>query len=137
MAAMDVKSSIKGQYHAGLKMLRQCIERCPNDVWTSGTHPRTFWRIAYHAIFYTHLYLGQNEQAFRQWEKHRDCGGLWAEPPVEPAFSKEETLEYLSLADSMVDPTLDGLDLESEETGFHWYKGMNKLDHELMNFRHL
>src|SRR5580658_6594217 len=83
---MNIKSALKGQYHAGLAMLRQCVERCPADVWTSGTHPRTFWRIAYHAIFYTHLYLGQNEQAFRQWEKHRDCGGLWAEPPVEPAF---------------------------------------------------
>src|SRR5579862_7372161 len=110
---MDIRAALKGQYHAGLKMLRECVELCPDDLWLSGAHPRNFWRIAYHAIFYTHLYLGQSEAAFQQWEKHRDCRGLWADGPVERPFTKEETLEYLGLVDGLVDPTVDGLDLES------------------------
>ena len=71
---MNLKQSIKGQYHAGLEQLRQTIDRCPDDVWTGGEHPRTYWRIAFHAVFYTHLYMGQNEESFRPWEKtRRNC----------------------------------------------------------------
>lgn len=32
-------------------MLRDCVARCPDDLWSRGAHPRTFWRIAYHATY--------------------------------------------------------------------------------------
>jgi hypothetical protein len=135
---MNIQSALIGQYHAGLAMLRQCVERWPDDLWTSGAHPRNFWRIAYHAIFYTHFYLQQNEEAFTPWEKNRaNVELLWETPPVEEPYSKLEMLEYIDLVIAGVDETVDGLDLESPETGFPWYKSMGKLDHELMNVRHL
>ena len=135
---MNLKQSIKGQYHAGLEQLRQTIDRCPDDVWTGGEHPRTYWRIAFHAVFYTHLYMGQNEESFRPWEKtRRNCELLWAEPEVVEPYTRADILEYIEQVDASVDATIDGLDLDSEEAGFHWYKGMNKLDHQLMNARHL
>ena len=37
----------------------------------------------------------------------------------------------------MVDPTVDQLNLDSDETGFSWYKNMSKLSHQLMSLRHL
>ena len=37
----------------------------------------------------------------------------------------------------MIDPTVDQLDLASDETGFSWYKNMSKLSHQLMNLRHM
>jgi hypothetical protein len=134
---MDVKAALKQQYHAGLAMLRQAVERCPGEVWTSGTHPRTFWRIAYHGAFYTHLYLQQNEDAFRPWEKHRECTGLWEDPEEPEPYTKAEILDYIDRIAASVDATVDGLDLDSESTGFPWYKNMTKLSHQLMNLRHL
>jgi hypothetical protein len=138
---MDIKLALASQYHAGLAMLRESIELCPDDLWTSGEHPRNFWRIAYHAVFYTHLYLMTGEDAFQAWEKHRPTIRLlWDDdgelPPVEPPYSKDEVLQYLNLVDSQVDEWVAQIDLASPETGFHWYP-IPKLDHQLMNLRHL
>ena len=138
---MDLKRALKGQYHAGLAMLRQCLERCPKEVWTGGRHPRNFWRIAYHAIFYTHLYLQTGEEAFQRWDRHRDdAHALWGGdgelPPEEPPYSKAELLEYLEFADRNVDDWVDLIDLESPQSGFSWYS-IAKLDHQLLNVRHL
>lgn len=119
-------------------MLRQCVERCPDEVWTSGTHPRTFWRIAYHAVFYAQLYLPQNEAAFEPWEKAREhAAGLWENPPVLEAYSQAEILEYIDLVSSQVDETVKTLDLDSKDSGFHWYPNFDKLSHEIMNIRHI
>jgi hypothetical protein len=64
---MELRQALKEQYHAGLAMLAECVEKCPEGMWLEGEHPRTFWRIAFHAAFFTHLYLGQNEEAFAPW----------------------------------------------------------------------
>lgn len=141
----SLRSALKEQYHAGLGMLTDCIERCPAHLWTAGKHPRTFWRIAYHAAFFTHLYLGQDEAAFAPWTDHRaDADCLWGsdvepyELPEEIApYEPQQLLDYISYIDALVDSTVDGLNLEAPDTGFPWYKNMTKLSHELMNLRHL
>ena len=68
---MNVQGALKSQYHASLAMLKQAIEQCPDDLWAGGSYPIAFWRVAYHALFFTHLYLQPDEQAFRPWEHHR------------------------------------------------------------------
>ena len=132
---------MKGQYHAGLAMLRETIEKCPEDLWVGGTHPRNTWRIAYHVIFYTHLYLQVNEAAFVPWSKNSTtCRVLWDDEgekaPVETPFSKAELLEYVDLVDAGVDAWVDLIDLESLDPGFSWYS-IPKLDHQILNIRHL
>lgn len=145
---MDLRQALKEQYHAGLAMLAECVEKCPEQLWLEGAHPRTVWRIAFHAAFYTHLYLGQGEAAFVPWPGGREGidAGLWqdaeeagtSEPPGgAESYGRSEMLEYIGWVDSLVDSTVDGLVLDSEETGFHWYPNMSKLSHELMNLRHL
>src|SRR5947209_2331838 len=62
---------LKSQYHASLAMLRDTIERCPDALWTSGDYRNPFWRIAYHALYYTHFYLQPNSDSFRPWEHHQ------------------------------------------------------------------
>lgn len=145
---MDLKQALKEQYHAGLAMLADCVEKCPDDLWKSGEHPRYVWRIAFHTAFFTHLYMVQNEDAYVPWPdrpeaRHED---MWQNPAlVEPyelsesakAYSQRETLDYIAYIDSIVDSTIDGLDLDSEETGYCWYPNMSKLSHELMNLRHI
>ena len=140
MQTMDIRFALKRQYHAGLAMLRECVEKAPDDVWLAGTHPRNFWRIAYHAVFYTHFYSGQTIEDFSPWEKHRDgVTDLWAEarPPVVEAYTQTDVISYIDMVGSMIDDTVDHLDLECESTGVPWYKNMGKLEHEILTIRHL
>ena len=150
---MELRQALKEQYHAGLAMLAECVEKCPESMWLEGEHPRPFWRIAWHAAYFTHNYLVQDEAAFN------DSVASW--PPavrsvlgvcdtqkaidVEPyelpegaaPLTPRELLDYIAHVRSLVDATVDGLDLESPETGFSWYPRMSKLSHELMNLRHI
>lgn len=135
---MDIKPALKSQYRASLAMLRQNIERCPDSLWTSGAHPRNFWRIAYHAIYYTHLYLAPHVEAFEEWSKHRNSARyLWGTPEVETPYTQAEVLEYVDSLGRALDTMVDQLDLEAAETGFDWYPNMSKLEHQLVNLRHL
>lgn len=141
---MDVRGVLKGQYHAALAMLRQAIERCPEELWTAGGHPSAFWQIAYHTLFFTHLYLQPEEKAFVGWEQAREEYQFlealpW--PPNRPPklgepYPQAEVLEYWRACDAMIDAGVDRLDLEAADCGFWWYK-MPKLDHQLMNIRHI
>ena len=145
---MELRDALKEQYHAGLTMLAECVVKCPDDMWLQGTHPRAFWRIAFHAAFFTHLYLGQDEAAFRPWPGRREGihHRLWEDPAyVEPyelpenveSYRRDEILAYLRYIDGLVDPTVSALNLAADETGFPWYKNMGKLSHQLMNLRHI
>ncbi len=134
----QVRDALKGQYHAALAMLREVVETCPEALWDSGTPPRQFWRLAYHTLFFTHLYMEQKESDFKAWDKHRDDVESDAEREKLDAtpYSKPDILEYLDIVDRKVDPQLDAMDLTASECGIPWYK-MPKLDHQIMNIRHV
>lgn len=136
---MDIRDALKGQYHAAYRMLRECVEVCPPELWEAGEFPRFFWKIAYHAAFFGHLYMGQNEGAFRPFRKHSDrAWELWAEDaqPME-ALTKEDILEYIDEIRGIINETVDGLDLDTSDCGFPWYKNITKLEHEILSVRHI
>ena len=86
----NFRSALKSQYHAALAMLREAIERCPDEEWLSRDHKNAFWQVAYHVLFFTHLYLQPNEAAFVLWSQHRGADdGTTGEP-----YSKAQVLEY-------------------------------------------
>ncbi|MEQ1822320.1 MAG: hypothetical protein ABL949_07415 [Fimbriimonadaceae bacterium] len=142
-------------------MLVDCVEQCPDDLWASPNPRcddgdriifRAFWRIAFHTTFFTHLYLGQNEAAFQPAPAHLavrqrdDLDAMWQAPwdiePYElPEFagpsSKQDILDYIAFIKTLIDTTVDSLDLESNESGFSWYKNISKLSHQLLNLRHI
>ena len=120
-------------------MLREAVEKCPEDVWNSGIPPRQFWRLAYHTLFFTHLYTELKESDFKAWEKHRDEveSDQFREKLDATPYTKAEIIEYLELVDARIDPQIDRMDLNSPETGIPWYKNMGKLDHQIMNIRHV
>src|SRR5437867_2633993 len=128
---MELRQALKEQYHAGLAMLAECVEKCPEGMWLEGEHRRTFWRIAFHAAFFTHLYLVQNEAAFQPWPGQREN----RLPEGNDFYQRTEILDYIRFVDELIDPTVDQLDLASDETGFSWYPNMSKLSHEFMNLR--
>ena len=127
-----LRTVLKRQYHAALAMLRDAIEQCPDEEWLSRDHKNAFWQVAYHVLFFTHLYLQPNEAAFVLWSQHHgDDDGTRGEP-----YSKAQVLEYCGFVDKAVDGAVDLLDLESPESGFSWYQ-MSKLEHQLVNIRHV
>ena len=142
---MALKPALVGQFKAGLAMLRECVERCPDDLWTEmvGKPPRTFWRIAYHTAFYTHLYLSGSQEVFKAWERHVDHAIMTSAdegqqlPPEGAVYSQRDLLDYIDFLSEQMAPMVDRLDLQSPESGFAWYPGFPKLDHVLLTLRHL
>jgi len=133
-----LRSALKSQYHATLAMLRTAIRRCPDDLWTSSDgHANPFWRIAYHTLFYTHLYLQPNNRVFRPWEHHQR-GIQHMDRPLKTGrpYTKAEVLAYWSICGSLVDDAVDALDLNDPRSGFSWYK-VPKMEHQIVNIRHI
>src|SRR3954471_23334235 len=122
---MELKRDLKEQYHGGLAMLAQCVAGRPDEVGAAGAGPRAFWRIAFHTVFYTHLYLGQNEQAYKPWDGHQERSDeLWTNlvevepyelPPATLPVERDEMLRYLGFVDGLVNSTVDVLDLDSND----------------------
>jgi hypothetical protein len=145
--AASFRQILKSQYHAGMAMLREAIEKCPEDVWLSTRHRNAFWQIAYHALYFTHLYLHSGVAAFRPWDGHQSKvqhpDGIADAPkpgstlPLIPdPYTKAQALAYWDVCDRMVDGAVDTVDLHSPECGFPWYK-VSKLEHQMVNLRHL
>ncbi|MGB2820123.1 MAG: DinB family protein [Phycisphaerae bacterium] len=141
---MDIKTALKSQYHAALAMLRQAIERCPEALWTAGGHPSPYWQIAYHTLFFTHLYLQPNEEAFSPWEHHREEYQFlealpWPphdRPNIREPYTASQVTAYWQVCDAMIDAGVDRLDLDAADCGFSWYD-ISKLEHQIMNVRHI
>src|SRR5438067_4311895 len=135
---MDIKSALKSQYHACLKTLRLAIEQCPDEKWDNSADGfAAFWRVAYHALYFTHFYLQKDQQSFMPWPRHRDeaqfTGPLpWqgnrAPKTCEP-YTRQDILDYWKTCDGMVDAAVDALDLSAPQCGFPWYQ-MPALEHQ-------
>jgi hypothetical protein len=133
-----LRSALKSQHHAALAMLRAAIRRCPDNLWAKrGGHANPFWRIAYHTLYYTHLYLQPNNQAFCPWEHHqRGIQHMDKPAKTRRPYTKAEVLAYSIFCTSMVDAAVDALDLNDPQSGFSWYK-IPKMEHQIVNIRHI
>jgi len=135
--------AIKSQYRASLKMLGEAVTTCADALWDDEEYHIRFWHIAYHALFYTHLYLQDSDTAFVPWSKHRKGyeslgplpGPLHRTPDVGEPYTKEEVLEYLAVCQGQVEERVSSIDLEAA-SGFHWLP-FGKLELQLYNIRHL
>jgi hypothetical protein len=148
MSHEALRPILKSQLHASLAMLKDAIDKCPDDVWLDEGYANRYWQIAYHVLFYAHLYLHADEKSVQRWAWHERRvqypGGL-ANPratvdPTLPMFaapySKAQVLEVWEICDRMVDNAIDSFDLDAPECGFPWYR-MGKLEHQFINIRHI
>ena len=142
-----VRDALKSQYRAGLAMLREAVELCPDDLWLTTENTNAYWQVAYHALFFTHLYLQPTSADFRPWPGHQSQvqneDGIGGPPdpasdlPVIPEpYSRDQVLTYTAHVAREVETVVDTLDLASLESGFSWYR-VSKLEHQLINVRHL
>jgi hypothetical protein len=140
---MTTKEIIKSQYLATLEMLNQAIIQCPENLWADSNSKNQFYQIAYHALFYTHLYLQPSEEDFTPWKTHYENAHRFSSPePVssdevesgEP-YQKDEILEYLNYCRQEIEDKVTGLNLEAD-SGFNWIP-FNKQELQFYNIRHL
>jgi hypothetical protein len=139
----EIKGVIRSQYLAALGMMREIVTQCPERLWHTAETKNQFWHIAYHALFYTHLYLNQSESDFAPWPKHRNeyesLGPLpW--PPHRPPnigepYSRKDILEYLDYCRDEMITKVANLELAGS-SGFSWLP-FSKLELQFYNIRHL
>jgi uncharacterized damage-inducible protein DinB len=130
---MDFREIIISQYHAALEMLKETIVSCPEALWHHPDDGNKFWQVAYHALFYTHLYLQESEEAFQPWAGHREeyrMDKQVAEPPT-----KALVLEYLAFCQHQAVEKVSALVLDAA-SGFEWL-AFTKIELQLYSIRHI
>ncbi|HET9292967.1 MAG TPA: DinB family protein [Gemmatimonadales bacterium] len=137
---MTIQAILKSQYHASLAMLLEAIDSCPDSLWTSEAYTNPYWQVAYHTVYYTHLYLQPDEFTFTPWEHHRPDHHRFgpraaSAGPLIP-YSPAELMDYGRRCEAEVDGAVDRLDLTAASSGFSTYR-MPKLEHQLVNLRHV
>ena len=135
---MDLKEIIKSQYHSTIRMIKETVENCPEEMWNDPDDRNKFWQTAFHALFYTHFYLHVKEEDYSPWQKHRkeavDLTPNEDQTEVTP-YTKTEIIEFIDFLLNEIDPMVDLLDLHGE-SGFHW-KPCNKMEFQFEIIRHL
>jgi hypothetical protein len=140
---MDTIEILSNQYLASLKMLENVITICPQPLWAQETDKNRFWHVAYHVLFYTHLYLHPDEASFKPWAYHRENYQFMGPVPWPPhhtpvigeAYARQEILDFMQVCKQEVWSRLPESDLEAT-SGFSWLI-MNKMELHLYNIRHL
>lgn len=139
MGDSDVTKAIVSQYLASLAMLRQAIELCPDDVWVASKWRNRYWHIAYHTLFYSHLYVCASEAVFTPWQKHRpSCRRLGVSSQngeLPEPYSKADLLEYHEICCKQIETLVPALPLD-EPSGFDWVP-FSRFELHLYNIRHI
>lgn len=136
---MDIKHSIKCQFGASMKMFKQAVDKCPDNMWDDRQFLNPFWHIAYHTLFFVHLYLQESKESFTPWEKHiKDYEFLDFESETgksSTAYSKKEIFKYLEFVKSITGDCVDELELDAE-VGFDWIP-FNRFELHIHNIKHI
>jgi hypothetical protein len=138
-----MKKELISQYKNALRMLANTIGLCPKKLWDDAiNYENTYWRIVYHTLFYTSLYLAEDADRFTPWEKHEPnynrLGKLTDDGEtiiVTTHYSKAELSNYLQTIVLRLDENIDGHNFTAP-SGFYWLP-MNKLELYLYNLRHI
>ena len=139
---LDIRAVLRSQHHAALDMLAAAIEACPDDAWNRPSDANRSWQLAYHTVFFVHLYLQPSEVDFRPWGRHEDrfrqIGRSHPDHPdyVDPGepLAQADLLDYLAFARTEVDRQMETVDLHAE-SGFSWLP-MSKLELQMYSMRH-
>lgn len=140
---MNIHDVICSQYKASLGMLEQAVQKCPDALWEAEEDKVKFWHIAYHGLFYVHLYLQKSDGDFVPWPKHRkDYNAMgrmpwppYAEPEIGEPYTKTDIQEYIDYCRQQVHTWVPQTDMEAE-SGFDWLP-MSKFELQIYSIRHL
>ena len=134
---------VSSQIRAALRMLRRQIEACPDDLWNREVDHNPSWVLAYHTLYFAHLYLSPSEDTFEPYERqvygHAGYGktdlGNWTELTQDDVFAKPDVLAYCDYIDGRVSEWVESTPFDAA-SGFHWLK-FSKAEAHLYNLRHV
>ena len=129
-----IRQAVASQYGAAFAMLRGAVTACPDELWDNPADKNRFWHVAYHALFYAHLYLSDSLEAFEAWDRHRDDYASMDAAPETP-LSRDDVLVYCDVCEQFMQQAIVALD-PAAPSGFHWLP-MNKLELQFYNIRHI
>ncbi len=107
-------AELQQQYHHTVEMVRVVLEACTDDAWSKpfpGEAFLTFWREAYHAIFWIHNFLGPKEKAFEMHPFGKDIDPRLFTPPNNTC-SRAEALGYADRTDAYIDEVFGTMTLD-------------------------
>ena len=67
------------QFHATLAMFGNTIDQCPPDQWHAKIARLTFNQAAFHALFFTDVYLGPDLKSLREQPFHHEHAAVFAD----------------------------------------------------------
>ena len=141
---MNSKKVFVSQYDASLAMLKNTVATCDDGLWNDERDKNRFWHVAYHALFFTDLYLSQDEKHFAPWGNHREDYQILGDrvpwpphhaPRIGEPYTKDEVLEYCTSLQTNLAERIEPLDFEGP-SGFFWLS-FNKFELQIYNIRHL
>ena len=66
-----VAYGLESQMLASLYMLKDCIDRCPDNEWNESQRDYPFSEVVFHALFDCDYSLSENNAVFREQQFHR------------------------------------------------------------------
>ena len=137
------RRAVSSQFVAALRMLPSTIENCPEKLWDRESDRNRFWAIAYHTIFYAHLYLSPSQKVFEPFERNvpghacfgRTHLGSWKKLGPDDVFSKTDILAYCDHVIGRVGNLVASTPFDAP-SGFHWLE-FTKGEAHLYNLRHI
>jgi hypothetical protein len=138
-----ISAAFRSQYRASLSMLRNSIAACPDAVWNDRSYGNRFWHIAYHALYFTALYLSPSSEAAVLWNKSRPWYhslGKWSgapdyDPDQNIPYTKYDLYELADFVLSRLDVAFDEVSMDAP-SGFSWIS-FDKFQLHIYNLRHL
>ncbi|MBN2003620.1 MAG: DinB family protein [Anaerolineae bacterium] len=107
-------AELKNQYHTTLAMYEHVITNCTDAVWGKtfpGAEFSTFWREAYHIIFWIHNFLGDKDKAFHFQPFGADIDPRLFTPPNNMC-ERAAALEYAAQTQARIDEVFDAMTLD-------------------------
>lgn len=142
MAEANIADVLVRQYRAGLAMLLAAMRNCPAALWFADEYENKYWHIAYHTLFYTHLYLHPSEAECVPWAKHRPeyrllgvHPGYPARPKPDVPYSQAELLELHQICVEEVAERVRAVPLDGA-SGFAWLP-FSRMELHVYNIRHI
>jgi hypothetical protein len=136
---IDYRTIVWNQYGAAIDMLEDAIRLCPDPLWTAvlwkdaeDVRYGQFWFVAYHALFWTDLYLTGSSKGFAPPPPF-----IRGRLPDQP-YTREQVLAYLVECRQKCQSTIEALTDEKAQQRcvFEWMEP-SFLELQLYAMRHV
>ncbi|MHA2246526.1 MAG: hypothetical protein ACXADY_16410 [Candidatus Hodarchaeales archaeon] len=132
------------QYGAAFKTLERIIDICPDEFWNDLTNGPEFYKILYHTMFFTDLYLSTEDESknftpkFSHAEDFRSSKENFHPKEWARSLSKSEVKDYLKDLRVKGRKRIEELTIEQLISNplFKWH-GSSLLSSLMYNLRHI